>query len=262
MNKEELRQQYNPDGSLLRAEQLRMLDMLKCIDGICKKHNIQYWLSSGTLLGAVRHGGFIPWDDDLDIEMQREDYRKFLKIIETELPESYVVQSHKTDKKYVYHFIKIRDLKSMIVECDIIAQQYKYKGVFIDIFPLEKSSYYLSRIAGSLFYRLCIYPMKLTPMLFYVSCFFRVILMNIIFPFFRVLSMWNTDDIVRHSFGATFYAERNLHDIFPLSKIKFEDSYFNAPCNSDVYLKKIYGDYMKIPSHIPSHNMLDKIKMW
>ena len=72
-----LRCQYNPDGSLLRELQLRMLEILKCVDSICEKHNIRYWLSSGTLLGAVRHGGFIPWDDDIDILMPREDYEKF-----------------------------------------------------------------------------------------------------------------------------------------------------------------------------------------
>ena len=59
---EQLRCQYNPDGSPLRELQLRMLEMLKCVDSICEKHNIRYWLSYGTLLGAVRHGGFIPWE--------------------------------------------------------------------------------------------------------------------------------------------------------------------------------------------------------
>ena len=77
---EELRERYNPEGSILRKQQLRMLDILLHIDKICNEHNIPYWLSSGTLLGAVRHGGFIPWDDDVDIEMLREDYLRFEKI--------------------------------------------------------------------------------------------------------------------------------------------------------------------------------------
>lgn len=77
---EALRAKFNPDGSNLRKMQLRMLDMLKYIDKICREHNIKYWLSSGTCLGAVRHGGFIPWDDDCDIELLRKDYKKLIKI--------------------------------------------------------------------------------------------------------------------------------------------------------------------------------------
>lgn len=68
-----LREKYNPDGSILRQHQLKMLDILIIIDRICKKHGIKYWISDGTLLGAVRHGGFIPWDDDLDIQMMRKE---------------------------------------------------------------------------------------------------------------------------------------------------------------------------------------------
>lgn len=66
---EQLRVKYNPDGSLLRNAQLRMLEILIDFDRVCRKHDIKYWLSSGTLLGAVRHGGFIPWDDDLDVDL-------------------------------------------------------------------------------------------------------------------------------------------------------------------------------------------------
>ena len=93
-----LREKYNPDGSILRQHQLKMLDILIIIDRICKKHGIKYWISDGTLLGAVRHGGFIPWDDDLDIQMMRKDFKHFIKIISEELPENLALQTHKTDK--------------------------------------------------------------------------------------------------------------------------------------------------------------------
>lgn len=84
---DELRQRFNPEGSKLRQMQLRMLDILTEVDSICKKHGISYWLSSGTLIGALRHDGFIPWDDDLDIEMMRDDYLRLMKVLPQELPE-------------------------------------------------------------------------------------------------------------------------------------------------------------------------------
>ena len=77
---DELHLKYNPDGSDLRRIQLRVLEILKIIDSICKKHDILYWLEGGALLGAVRHGGFIPWDDDIDIQILRKDRKKLKKI--------------------------------------------------------------------------------------------------------------------------------------------------------------------------------------
>ena len=72
---ENLRMRFNPDNSVLRKHQLRMLDMLIYFDNFCRKHNLKYWLSSGTLIGAVRHQGFIPWDDDVDVEMLRRLFK-------------------------------------------------------------------------------------------------------------------------------------------------------------------------------------------
>ena len=81
-----LRIRFNPEGSLLRRQQMRMLEILLEVDKICKKHDIPYWLSSGTLIGAMRHDGFIPWDDDLDIEMLRKDYVRLMAVLPKELP--------------------------------------------------------------------------------------------------------------------------------------------------------------------------------
>lgn len=137
----ELRERYNPNGSTLRRQQLRMFEMLQYIDTVCKNHGIRYWLCSGTLLGAVRHGGFIPWDDDVDIEMLREDYRKFVKVMATEaLCGKYVLQNHDTDSNYFAPYGKLRDLHSYIKEENTNDLYYKYKGCYIDVFVLEPSS--------------------------------------------------------------------------------------------------------------------------
>ena len=98
----QLRERFNPEGSELRMQQRRMLDILLHINGVCSKHGIKYWLSSGTLLGAVRHGGFIPWDDDLDIEMLREDYDRFIEVFEDS--DEFVLHSRNTDTFYMLPF--------------------------------------------------------------------------------------------------------------------------------------------------------------
>lgn len=118
----------------LREIQLFELQMLKDVVKVCDDNNITYILSSGTLLGAVRHGGFIPWDDDIDIYMPLSDYKKFLKIAQRELGEKYFVQNYKTDKNYSEMWTQIRanGTTSMPVKA------YKFDihyGMCMDIFP-------------------------------------------------------------------------------------------------------------------------------
>ena len=96
------------DDVTLRKVQLELLAMLKDIDQVCSKYQIAYFLDSGTLLGAIRHQGFIPWDDDLDIGMLRSDYDRFSAIAQKELGDSYFWQTWKTESGYAYPFGKVR----------------------------------------------------------------------------------------------------------------------------------------------------------
>ncbi len=88
---------YNGEGTNLRKAQLRLLEMLVEFDRICKKHNIDYYLSSGNCLGTMRQGGFVPWDDDMDVDVMYKDYKKLNRILARELPPQYVLQTPKTD---------------------------------------------------------------------------------------------------------------------------------------------------------------------
>ena len=141
-----LRQRFNPDGSQLRKHQLRMLEILVVIDKICRKHQIPYWLSSGTLIGAVRHNGFIPWDDDLDIEMMRNDYLHLLEVLTKELPDWLALQTDETDPNYFFFYAKVRDRRSLLNEGNNYDRMWKEKGIYIDIFPMEEHPIWLHKL--------------------------------------------------------------------------------------------------------------------
>lgn len=113
------------------------LDMLYVVQEICKKHNIQYWVDGGTLLGTIRHGGFIPWDDDIDIMMLPEDYDKFNKVAANELEEPYFLQTDWGDDVYFCHTKIRRSDTTAILSKDVPAKFEFNQGIFIDIFPMD-----------------------------------------------------------------------------------------------------------------------------
>ena len=240
----ELRERFNPDGSLLRKQQLRMLDILLYVDKVCKEHNIRYWLSSGTLLGAVRHGGFIPWDDDLDIEMLREDYDKFIEVFKDN--DDYALQTYKSDKHYYRTFAKVRDLHSQISEFEL-DKHYKYRGIFIDVFSIEYLPKFVCRLYGGAFEVICRWARKFSDnrvAMFGVKLLQKIVLCSIPIarPIFRVFAK-----DLHHSYGSGFLKKRNMEDIYPLTTIQFEGYTFPSPYNADSYLREIYGNYNKLP---------------
>ena len=258
-----LRERYNPDGSSLRRLQLRMLDILIEIDRICRRHQIRYWLSSGTLLGAVRHRGFIPWDDDLDIEVLREDYQNLLEVLHRELPKHLVVQTYDTDKNYAYLYAKIRDKNSYVKEKYLINQQFLYQGAFVDIFPVEPSPLFLCRFSRVLYNRLCLNSClrkgSVNRSLFKM---FRVLLSKIVFPFFRFIAYFYPRNVMHYSYGINFIDSINRKDIFPLQEIEFEGYSFFCPNNPDSYLRTLYGSYMQIPKEKEVHIENNEIEIW
>ncbi len=119
-----------------RRMQLLQLDMLKELDRVCRKNGIRYSIFAGTLLGAVRHKGYIPWDDDADIAMLREDFEQFKKVTDQLDPDICYFQDHETDPEYRWGYAKLRRTGTEFIR---VGQEHlKCKtGVFIDIFPMD-----------------------------------------------------------------------------------------------------------------------------
>lgn len=243
---------FNGEGTVLRKAQMREVAILQEVDKICKKHDIKYWIDFGTLLGAVRHGGFIPWDDDLDICMLSSDYTKFIETARNELPDWLFLQNKKTDPSYRRTICKVRDLNSLFIERhEDFMSPYK-KGIFIDIFEVveypkvsRKMLRFLSKWA------------KKTDQFFNVPQYinFKNIAAGMTFPIIKLFInvLWGILHI-RKSNNLGFRLEHNPYNsfiskdkIFPLSEIEFEGIMLPAPNDCDAVLKSYYKDYMKLP---------------
>ena len=120
----------------LKVTQQNLLDLMITLDGICRKENISYSLHGGTLLGAVRENGFIPWDDDMDIGMLRADYEKFLNVAKEKLNKKYFLQTWDTDEKFALPFAKIRLNGTKYIEHNSKNVDI-HNGIYIDIFPYD-----------------------------------------------------------------------------------------------------------------------------
>ena len=226
----------------LRELQLVELEILLEVDRVCRENGIEYFLDGGTALGAVRHGGFIPWDDDIDIGMTRENYEKFLEIAPEKLKNDYFLQTRKTDKKAPYMYAKVRKNGTVFMEWNK-RNLDMHHGIYIDIFPYdnvpddikERNEYlakcgrlyrlYLLRSTPdrdlppqksvkwailAVFRRLIHYTLKIVPMLW---------IENKIDQMFRKYNKADTKCLVCHMFNQYIYSKR---DLFPVKQIKFE----------------------------------------
>lgn len=254
MNEEELRQRFNPEGSDLRLIQETMLSIMVEIDRICQKNGLRYWLCGGTTLGAVRHGGFIPWDDDIDIEMPVEDVRKFLKIAPSQLPKHLVIQDHHTDPYFMFPFVKVRDTRTRITELTKIDRYYKYKGAFVDIFPTKACNPFLQKVAYQIQLNCLIRPAKYIPFKWFNTMLIGVrCLVYLIYRLFDWIDLLLKSDDIMIVYGcAKVNPKRPYNCIYPTRRIPFENTELSAPHDPDQYLRLIFGDYMKLPD-------LDKI---
>lgn len=237
---------YNPEGSTLRKAQLRMLEILKVVDSICRENDIPYFLESGTLLGAVRHSGFVPWDDDIDISVMLSDYKRLRKLLIDKLPDNMVFQDDSTDPNYPMLIWKVRDTKSLFEE--EYSNKLKYKGLYIDLFPLEKIPCWKWKVFLDYIYGHCVRALH------NYSNKKDKLISSFIYPFAkalviitRLINKFIPCDIVSFQYGRKTYVQYNLKDIFPLKDMTFEGYSFLVPHNPDALLKTCFGDYMQIP---------------
>ncbi len=262
----ELRNRFNPDESQLRQTQLRMLEILIEVDRVCKKHRISYWLDSGTLLGAVRHQGFIPWDDDLDIQMLRSDFKKFIKIFPIECSPDFILQINKTDRNYMAPYAKVRDIHSCIAENnEKLDTHYKYKGLYIDVFLLEPASENLA-VLGRKFqvvvYLFSVFKKDYFGLKTFFANLVRWGVYNIVFELFRIISKGMKYKNLYHTYGSGFLKHRVKEEIFPLTELSFEGKHFPVPAKYDAFLRRIYGDYMQLPDLNNVHNHINNVEFY
>lgn len=251
------------DPKVLRKAQLIMLDMLVEFDVICKKHQLQYWLDSGSLLGAVRHQGFIPWDDDIDLAMPIEDYNKFIAIANDELSSEIFFQTSKTDKNFKFDYIKLRSNKASIVEFHEKERQINYhQGVFVDIFPMltienteaSKKLYAstLKEIRDASSISLHTPDGKDDP----------IKRTSLVASLKQKHQGWKTDKsakakVIYSGEMADVAAWFDIEEVFPLTTMEFEGLSFPVPNNPSHYLDAIYSfDYRQLPPKISALFML------
>ena len=253
MNNEELHQRFNPEGSLLRHQQMRMLDILLEIDKICKKHDIKYWLSSGTLIGAMRHNGFIPWDDDLDIEMMRSDYVRLLEVLPQELPDWLALQSDKTDPYYFFCYAKVRDRRSKMLEQNAYDRMWKEQGIYIDIFPMEQHPIWLHKLTGKTIGHMYKIWRTSSDDAKAIKAVRRIFWLNssVLYPCLRAILHLTSAILplktITSGMGIPFHNPRYVDEIFPLTTHVFEGHQLPVPGNADAHLRHLYGDYMQLP---------------
>jgi len=239
------------DSKTLRKAQLIMLDMLIEFDALCKKHQLQYWLDSGTLLGAVRHQGFIPWDDDIDLSMPVEDYQKFLTIAEGELSDELFLQNRQTDQHFKFDYTKLRSNKASIVEFHEKDKQVKYhQGVFVDIFPMltienteENKKQYDSTLQT-------IRELSATSLHTPHGKDNPAKRATLITSLKQKHQGWknNKTKLIYGGEMPDVAAWFDFEEVFPLTSLAFEGSQFPVPKNPSHYLDAIYSfDYRQLP---------------
>ena len=278
-----------PTREEIRKLQLLELEMLKEVLRICREHQLTYYALGGTLLGAVRHKGFIPWDDDIDIGIPRPDYEKFLKIAADELPDHLQVDYFKTEDRSLVkrpsYACKIRNLNVDVIER--IANIPNRTKAWIDIFPLDgvPGNWLLRKIHS---FRMLYRRMRIQFSMFdenvHTMRSNRPWYEKALIKFYRITRVGRNSDpydmmyrmdeaLTRYDYDScsyliNFMGAWKLKELFPKSvygdgkEYPFEDLLITGPADADYVLKQMYGDYMTPPpdsENTANHHALELI---
>lgn len=251
----------------ITSKELKLLELeiAKAVKKVCDENNIDYFIIGGTLLGAVRHKGFIPWDDDMDIGMTTNNYEKFIEVAKSKLDERFFIQTSQTDPNYYNVFAKVRLRHTHMFE-KVTEDLGIEDGIFVDIFPydsiaenlLQKKGYMLKiRVLGK------ISLLKHGYNLNGITDNKAGKIINL-FAKYLPISVKRVDEKLQSILPSNlcgnsgeYYIERDGmfrgNFVFPkeyfdeLIELPFENTRFKAPKYFKEYLSKAYGNYMEYP---------------
>lgn len=248
---EELKAKYNPEGSKLRRLQLRMLDMLIYIDKVCKEQNIDWRLDCGNILGAVRHGGFIPWDDDIDIVLVPKEHKRLVAYLKSHPHPQFVLQDNETDPGfYAPNWAVLRDLKSEYKKDTRFHNVRRYKGAQIDIFCYDShQTKFLFRVVARLTWWNHKYFVGRKPR---VAQFIYDFTVKVAIPLAKIIGWpFSSSKVYSHAYGhlaSKFHMKWVTKDmVLPHKQIMFEGHSFPGPGDPEKFLTLKYGNYMELP---------------
>lgn len=238
----------------LREHQMLMLHMLQEVDAICKKLHINYMLFAGSALGAVRHQGFIPWDDDLDIVMLRKDYEEFLSVAPNELNQNEYFLQKEFSEHWPMFFTKLRKNGTACIERQLPKDRFMHQGIYIDIFPCDNlSNNPITRrfqfLASKVVIAKSVYERGYITDNWMKKVFIQLCRLLPLKPFWKFALRREEDNsqYVHTFFGGASRYEKN---IYPRSWFEstvflpFEGGCYPVSVHYDELLTKLYGDYM------------------
>ena len=251
--------QFPQGNDVLKRLQAIEFEMAVTIKDIFERNNVRYVIEYGSLLGAVRHGGFIPWDDDFDYVVFEEDYEKASEALRRELPSKYILQDKESDPNYFYSFSKVRHLNSLAIE-EGFTDNLKYKGISIDLFKgnIEKNNRYARRLFLAKSHTRSHWNKFRSQRK--VAELIKTIVHSGKVLGFGVAHIITPKTAYFHKSPDTDQYFIPLDKYLPLSKVVFNGEVFFAPKDPEYVLTDRYGNWREVPSRIVFH--LQKLEIY